>query len=108
MEDMAKIEILIEEPDGEMKTVVVSKEALIDGESVQSLALNEGVRIGGACGGMGLCTTCRITILEGAEYLSRITREEKDFRTRNLLNENERLACQCAPIHQDAIIRIQI
>ncbi len=104
---MAKIEILIEEPDGEVKTVVVSKEALIDGESLQSLALNEGVRIGGACGGIGLCTTCRVIVLEGAENLSRLTREEKDFRARNLLKENERLACQCAPTHHDAFIRIQ-
>ncbi len=104
---MAKIEILIENANGEIENRVVSKERLVDGESVQSLALNEGVQIGGACGGIGLCTTCRIIILEGAEHLSPLTREEKDFRTRNLLNENERLACQCAPTHQHACIRIQ-
>lgn len=104
---MAKIEILIHEPNGTIKNVVVSSEMVIDGESLQSLALNKGVRIGGACGGIGLCTTCRVTVLEGAEHLSRLTREEKDFRARNLLKEDERLACQCAPTHHDAIIRIQ-
>ncbi|MFQ3599228.1 MAG: 2Fe-2S iron-sulfur cluster-binding protein [Chloroherpetonaceae bacterium] len=104
---MAKIEILIHKADGKTETITFLTETLLDGESVQSLALNEGVRIGGACGGMGLCTTCRVTILEGAAHLSRLTREEKDFRARNLLNENERLACQCFPIRQDAVIRIE-
>lgn len=104
---MAKIEMLIQKSDGKLETIVVSTETRIDGESLQSLALKEGVRIGGACGGIGLCTTCRITILDGAEHLSRLTREEKDFRARNLLKEDERLACQCALTHQNAIIRIQ-
>jgi ferredoxin len=104
---MVKIEILIEKLDGELETVVVSKERLIDGESVQRLALNEGVRIGGACGGIGLCTTCRVKILKGEEHLSPLTREEKDFRTRNLLKEDERLACQCALIDHEATVRIQ-
>ncbi len=104
---MAKIEILIHKSDGRTETITLLTETLLDGESVQSLALNKDVRIGGACGGMGLCTTCRVTILEGAEHLSHLTREEKDFRARNLLKENERLACQCFPIHQDAVIRLE-
>lgn len=104
---MMKIEMLIEKSDGEVETIVVSKEVLIDGESLQSLALKESVKIGGVCGGMGLCTTCRVTILDGTDHLSRLTREEKDFRARNLLQENERLACQCFPIHHGAVLRIQ-
>lgn len=94
---MPKITILFSNSDASKSTRIIEKENVLDGESLQSLALDEGIKIGGACGGMGLCTTCRIAILEGAESLSRLTREEKNFRAQNLLKENERLACQCSP-----------
>ncbi len=105
---MAEITILMHKSDGKVETITFLTDELTDGESLQSLAMNEGVRIGGACGGIGLCTTCRIAVLEGAEHLSHLTREEKDFRQRKLLKENERLACQCFPIHQDALIRVEV
>jgi len=40
----------------------------------------------------GVCGTCVIEVIEGFEYLSEFTQEEKDF-----LGEQggERLACQC-------------
>ncbi len=101
---MPSITILLQKPDGKTQTLVIASENQLEGESLQSLALNEGIRIGGACGGIGLCTTCRVTVLEGAENLPRLTREEKDFRARNLLKENERLACQCAPTSDVTIL----
>ncbi|MCS6990210.1 MAG: (2Fe-2S)-binding protein [Chloroherpetonaceae bacterium] len=94
---MPRIVVVMRQADGTETTRVIEKARWLDGESLQSLALDEGLRIGGACGGMGLCTTCRVEIIEGAESLSRLTREEKDFRAQNLLKETERLACQCSP-----------
>mgnify|MGYP001028480673 CR=1 FL=1 len=89
------ITIVIPQLNGQVKTHKLICEAPVEGESLQSLALNEGIRIGGACGGLGLCTTCKVRVVEGAEFLSRLTREEKEFRAQNLLKEDERLACQC-------------
>ncbi len=39
----------------------------------------------------GLCTSCRMEIVEGMSNLTEITQNEKDTN----LSKNERLACQC-------------
>ena len=66
----------------------------LSGESIQSLAAKAGKTLGGLCGGIGRCTTCKLEIITGAASMSRLSREEKDFRSRGLLLHNERLACQ--------------
>lgn len=48
-----------------------------------------------ACGGNGRCTTCKLTVLEGWDYLSPMTNVELHFRLLGQLLEQERLACQC-------------
>ncbi len=98
------VTICTPQANGEIKTHRIVCETLVEGESLQSLALNEGIRIGGACGGIGLCTTCKVKVMEGADSLSRLTREEKDFRARNLLKEDERLACQCSPTNDITVL----
>ncbi len=40
----------------------------------------------------GVCGTCVIEVVEGMEYLSPLTQEEKDFLGEQ---DRERLACQC-------------
>jgi ferredoxin len=100
------VTICTPQANGESKTHRIICETLLEGESLQSLALNEGIRIGGACGGLGLCTTCKVKVIEGADSLSRLTREEKEFRAQNLLKEEERLACQCSPT-SDVTISIE-
>ncbi|MDX2130222.1 MAG: 2Fe-2S iron-sulfur cluster-binding protein [Chloroherpetonaceae bacterium] len=66
----------------------------LSGESIQSLAAKAKKTLGGLCGGIGRCTTCKVEILSGASAISRLSREEKEFRNRGLLLDNERLACQ--------------
>ena len=39
----------------------------------------------------GVCGTCQIEILEGAENLGELNQEEKDL----AMDQNHRLACQC-------------
>jgi len=93
---MPQIEIIIRRGDGAEESLQF--DALSGTErSLQDLALDEHLKLGGACGGMGLCTTCRVKILQGAELLPRMTRAEKDFRERRLLEADERLACQFSP-----------
>ncbi len=39
----------------------------------------------------GVCGTCQISVLEGAQNLSKLNQEELDLG----MDENNRLACQC-------------
>ena len=49
-----------------------------------------------ACGAKGRCTTCKMIVLGGMEYLTEITPAEERFAKLNKLDmQNERLACQC-------------
>ncbi len=47
------------------------------------------------CGGKGRCTTCKLTLIKGFENLNPLTSAELKYRNKNLLKENQRLACQC-------------
>ena len=47
-----------------------------------------------ACGKKGRCTTCKMIVVEGLEYLSAPTEKELYFMERGRLANNERLSCQ--------------
>ncbi len=47
-----------------------------------------------ACGAKGRCTSCRVRLLAGAEYLSSPTAAELGYRAAGRLGPSERLACQ--------------
>jgi ferredoxin, 2Fe-2S len=51
-----------------------------------------------ACGGKGRCTTCKMIVVEGAEYLSPPSDAELNYRNRGELASNERLACQTSVV----------
>ena len=51
-----------------------------------------------ACGGKGRCTTCKMIITENKEGLTEPSDFEQKCRRAGLLNESERLACQCQPL----------
>lgn len=62
-----------------------------------------------ACGGMALCATCHIEILEGAETLSPRTDAELDMLdTLPVVLPNSRLACQVKVTNklQDVVLRL--
>ncbi|MBM3201345.1 MAG: (2Fe-2S)-binding protein [Chlamydiae bacterium] len=61
-----------------------------DGERIQEACEEQGIPF--ACT-EGICGTCVINVVEGAENLSEPTEEEKDF-LGDCVGE-ERLACQC-------------
>ncbi len=62
------------------------KNDIADGESIASLCEQEGVIF--SCNN-GVCGSCQIKILEGAENLSELTEEEKAFG----MDLHTRLAC---------------
>ncbi|MBT1705264.1 2Fe-2S iron-sulfur cluster-binding protein [Chryseosolibacter indicus] len=62
-----------------------------------------------ACGGMALCATCHIEVLEGAEKLNGKTDAELDMLdTLPVVLENSRLACQIkiSESLQDVVLRL--
>jgi 2Fe-2S ferredoxin len=56
--------------------------------------LENEVTVGNACGGKGLCASCKVTVLEGESSLSRPNDKEVELSERNHLQKNERIACQ--------------
>jgi ferredoxin len=77
---------LVFEPSG------VAAEAGPD-ETLLAVALRENVEISHVCGGKGVCGTCRLEVLEGAEGLSGVTDPERKHLA-ELLGSGWRLACQ--------------
>ena len=58
-----------------------------------------------ACGGKGRCTTCKMTVIQGEKNLSDPTPFEKKCLKAQLLNEDQRLACQCYP-EGDLVVKV--
>jgi len=58
-----------------------------------------------ACGGKGRCTTCRFRIIEGDNHITPLTKAEERYREQDLLQLNERLACQ-AIVLDDIVISV--
>jgi len=52
----------------------------------------------------GSCGTCRIKVIDGAEHLTPMKAEERDFLSGFGAAKGERLACQCA-INGDCVIQ---
>jgi len=53
-----------------------------------------GIPIGSACGGNGLCASCKVNVLKGEKNLSTPNDIEVGLSVRNQLQSNERIACQ--------------
>jgi ferredoxin len=63
-------------------------------ESLLDVARRAGVPIGNSCGGVGVCSRCRVRVLSGAENLSVPTSVEQRFSTARGFEPDERMACQ--------------
>ncbi len=85
------------------KTVEVDPESLDeprDGRkgSLLQIALDNGVEIDHACGGVPACSTCHVIVQEGAESIPEAEDEEEDMLDRAPgLCLHSRLACQAVP-----------
>ena len=61
---------------------------LPDGGSIDAICENAGIPF---CCNSGVCGTCKVEVLDGAENLDELTDEEKDLG----MDRNNRLSCQC-------------
>lgn len=66
--------------------------------SVLDIALEHGIAIDHACGGVCACSTCHVVVREGADTLSEAIEEEEDqLEEAPGLKPSSRLACQAVP-----------
>jgi len=65
-----------------------------DDETLLDVARRAGVPLGNSCGGVGVCTRCRVQVLSGAEHLTPATAIEVRFGTTHGFASDERMACQ--------------
>ncbi len=76
--------------------LINDKEMKVDqGISVLAASMQAGIKHMHLCGGRGLCSTCRVRVLEGADQLSEMTAFERlSLRGHLSFAADVRLACQ--------------
>jgi adenylate cyclase len=73
--------------------LALSAAARVD-ETILDVARRAGAPLGNSCGGVGVCTRCRVTVVGGEENLSPPTAIEMRFGSANGFGPSERMACQ--------------
>jgi 2Fe-2S ferredoxin len=78
------------------------------GESLLELAMEHGINIEHACGGVCACSTCHVYIEKGNGNLSEATEAEEDrVEEAPGLQRNSRLSCQCV-IEKEGPITLRV
>ena len=68
------------------------------GETILHAAMEQGLHLDHACGGVCACSTCHILVLEGLDTCNEATDDELDqLEEAPGVKLNSRLACQCVP-----------
>lgn len=96
----------VKENDGTLRRIEVPTDMNLNLMEVLKASEYE---IEAACGGMALCATCHIEVLEGVEKLNGRTDAELDMLdTLPVVLENSRLACQVKVTDalQDVVLRL--
>jgi ferredoxin len=65
------------------------------GQSLLEIAQENLIEMDSACGGNGVCTTCLVKVVEGAENLGSVT-EKEEIMGMDADNPEYRLGCQCS------------
>ena len=79
------------------------------GESLLELAMEHGINIEHACGGVCACSTCHVYIERGEKDLAEATEAEEDrVEEAPGLQRNSRLSCQCIIEHERGPIVVRV
>jgi ferredoxin len=65
-----------------------------DDESILDVARRADVPLGNSCGGVGVCTRCKVRVVTGADNLRPATSIELRFGSARGFADDERMACQ--------------
>lgn len=82
----------------------VTVEAAAD-QSLLDVALEHGIELEHACGGMAACTTCRVIPKAGIERLSAVEDAERTLLDSYRIGPPNRLGCQ-AKVVGDVVVKI--
>ena len=78
------------------------------GEHLLEIAMEHGINIEHACGGVCACSTCHVYIEEGMKNLAEATEAEEDrVEEAPGLQRNSRLSCQCT-IEREGPITVRV
>ncbi len=78
-----------------------------EGDNLLEKALEAGVDIDHACGGVCACTTCHVVVQEGFDSLNESTEQEDDMLDKAWgVTMDSRLSCQCRVGKEDLVIEI--
>ena len=94
---VARVKFVLEDPHGLTDTDQAAWEVTgSEGESILELALEAGINIEHACGGVCACSTCHVFLESGKNEVTEAD-EDEDDRVEEApgLQANSRLACQC-------------
>lgn len=91
------VKFILEDPDSLTGTDRVEWEVLAaKGEHLLEVAIDNGINIEHACGGVCACSTCHVYVELGMDQLSESTEAEEDrVEEAPGLQINSRLSCQC-------------
>lgn len=104
MENIINIEV--EDRDGTTKTVEVPTDINL---SLMEILKASEYDILATCGGMALCATCHVEVLQGSENLSEPEDQELDMLdTLPDLTDSSRLACQLRLNNSNEGLRVKI
>jgi adenylate cyclase len=79
-----------------------------EGQSLLDASLSAGIPHIHVCGGNAKCSTCRVLVLEGAEFLSSPNEKEQRLNDQMHFPPNVRLACQTSVIGEPVKLRRMI
>jgi len=100
------VRVIMEDPEGLTGNTAPERDIVAPkGAHLLEVALESGINIEHACGGVCACSTCHVYIEQGAASLSEPTEDEEDrVEEAPGLQRNSRLSCQCDIIGQGPII----
>ncbi len=94
---VVQVKFVLEDPSGLTGTDRKEWELLGgEGESLLELAIDHGINIEHACGGVCACSTCHIYVEKGMDQVAESSEAEEDrVEEAPGIQRNSRLACQC-------------
>lgn len=100
------VTFLLEDPRGVSGTDKTEHHLLArQGEHLLEVALEQGLNIEHACGGVCACSTCHVYIESGMDQLTEPTEAEEDrVEEAPGLRRNSRLSCQCEIVGTGPIV----
>ena len=81
-------------------------DVVCDGQTLLDASLAAGIPHYHVCGGLARCSTCRVTVIDGALGLGARTAGEIELASTRRWPDTMRLACQCRPTGNAKVRRV--